>query len=29
MTQEYLTLNKISSYTKSFALSDCVWDIVV
>ncbi len=29
MTQEYLTLNKISSYTKSFALSNCVWDIVV
>lgn len=28
MTQEYLTLNKISSYKKAFALSNVVWDIV-
>jgi four helix bundle protein len=28
MAQEYLTLNKISSYTKAFALSNYVWDIV-
>lgn len=29
MPQEYLTLNKISSYKKAFALSNFVWDIVV
>lgn len=29
MPQEYLTLNKISSYKKAFALSNYVWDIVV
>lgn len=28
MAQEYLTLNKISSYKKAFALSNVVWDIV-
>lgn len=29
MPEEYLTLNKISSYKKAFALSNFVWDIVV